>query len=156
MNGTTSYGLDPVGNRTTASSSITGVSSGSWGYNADDELTAESYDLNGNVTATGGKTFAYDAENHLVSMNGGAVQLAYDAFRNRVAKTGNGVTTCYLVEDDVNSTGYPQVPLAYARSCITTPVGACCRLRRDKRKDVVTDESLSRAANSFTAMRSNP
>jgi hypothetical protein len=35
--------------------------------------------------------------------------LAYDAFGNRVAKTVNGVTTRYLVEDDVNPTGYPQV-----------------------------------------------
>jgi len=33
----------------------------------------------------------------------------YDAFGNRVAKTVNGVTTQYLVEDDVNPTGYPQV-----------------------------------------------
>jgi YD repeat-containing protein len=50
------------------------------------------YDPNGNVTSTGGKTFTYDAENHLVSMNGGAVTLVYDAFGNRVAKTVNGVT----------------------------------------------------------------
>jgi hypothetical protein len=31
------------------------------------------------------------------------------AFGNRVAKTANTVTTQYLVEDDVNPTGYPQV-----------------------------------------------
>jgi len=31
------------------------------------------------------------------------------AFGNRVAKTVNGVTTQYLVEDDVNPTGLPQV-----------------------------------------------
>jgi large repetitive protein len=35
--------------------------------------------------------------------------MVYDAFGNRVAKTVNGVTTQYLVEDDVNPTGYPQV-----------------------------------------------
>jgi RHS repeat-associated protein len=35
--------------------------------------------------------------------------MVYDAFGNRVAKTVNGVTTRYLVEDDVNPTGYPQV-----------------------------------------------
>ena len=35
--------------------------------------------------------------------------MIYDAFGNRVAKTVNGVTTQYLVEDDVNPTGYPQV-----------------------------------------------
>jgi hypothetical protein len=33
----------------------------------------------------------------------------YDVFGNRVAKTVNGVTTQYLVEDDVNPTGLPQV-----------------------------------------------
>ena len=31
------------------------------------------------------------------------------ADQNRVAKTVNGVTTQYLVEDDVNPTGLPQV-----------------------------------------------
>ena len=35
--------------------------------------------------------------------------MVYDAFGNRVAKTVNGVTTQYLVEDDVNPTGLPQV-----------------------------------------------
>jgi RHS repeat-associated protein len=55
--------------------------------------------------------FAYDAENHLTSMtaSGTAVTMIYDGFGNRVAKTVNGVTTRYLVEDDVNPTGYPQV-----------------------------------------------
>jgi len=107
-NGTVSYGLDPVGNRLSEASTLNDVPSGSWGYNADDELSSETYDQNGNVTASGGKTFAYDSQNHLVSMNGGAVQMVYDAFGNRVAKTVNGVTTKYLVEDDVNPTGLPQ------------------------------------------------
>jgi len=42
-------------------------------------------------------------------MNGGAVQIVYDAFGERVAKSVNGVVTRYLVEDDVNPTGIPQV-----------------------------------------------
>ena len=62
-----------------------------------------------NTLSTDGKTFAYDSENHLISMNAGSVTLVYDAFGNRVSKTVNGVTTKYLVEDDVNPTGYPQV-----------------------------------------------
>ena len=41
-------------------------------------------------------------------MNGGAVTIVYDGDGNRVAKTANGVTTQYLV-DDLNPTGYPQV-----------------------------------------------
>ena len=37
-NGAVGYGLDPVGNRSTESSSLSGISSGSWGYNSDGEL----------------------------------------------------------------------------------------------------------------------
>jgi RHS repeat-associated protein len=107
-NGTVSYGLDPVGNRLSESSSLNGVPSGSWGFNSDDEISSESYDANGNVTASDGKTFAYDSENHLVSMNGGAVQIVYDGDGNRIAKSANGVVTRYLV-DDLNPTGYSQV-----------------------------------------------
>ncbi len=44
----------------------------------------------------------------LVSMNGGAVTITYDGDGNRVAKTVNGMTTKYLV-DDLNPTGYAQV-----------------------------------------------
>ncbi|HLY41162.1 MAG TPA: RHS repeat-associated core domain-containing protein, partial [Terracidiphilus sp.] len=106
-NGSLSYTLDPVGNRLSDSSTLSGVSPVSGTYSADDELSAETYDPNGNVTATGGKSFTYDAENHLVSM-GGTVTLVYDGDGNRVSKTVNGVTTKYLV-DDLNPTGYPQI-----------------------------------------------
>jgi RHS repeat-associated protein len=106
-NGTLSYGLDPVGNRTSASSGVSGLSPVSGTFNSDDELSAETYDSNGNVTATGGKSFTYDAENHLVSM-GATVTLQYDGDGNRVAKSVSGTMTRYLV-DDLNPTGYPQV-----------------------------------------------
>ena len=111
VDGSVAYGLDPVGNRLTESSSIAGVNSGSYGYNADDEVSTETYDSNGNTLSAGGKSFVYDAENHLtgMSVSGTTVSLIYDAFGNRVSKTVNGVTTKYLVEDDVNPTGYPQV-----------------------------------------------
>ena len=88
-----SYTLDPVGNRLGASSSLGGINSGSFSFNADDQLSIESYDANGNVTATGGKTFRFDSENHLISVNGGAVTLLYDGDGNRVAKATNGTTT---------------------------------------------------------------
>jgi RHS repeat-associated protein len=111
-NGSVSYGLDPVGNRLSESSSLPGINSGSFTYNADDEVSSETYDLNGNTTRdANGNTFTYDAENHLISMTapGTTVTIVYDAFGNRVAKTVNGVNTQYLVEDDVNPTRYPQV-----------------------------------------------
>jgi RHS repeat-associated protein len=109
--GSVGYGLDPVGNRLNDASSLEGISSGSFNFNADDELASESYDANGNVTSTGGKSFTYDSENHMMTMSasGTAVSMVYDAFGNRVSKTVNGVTTQYLVEDDKNPTGYPQV-----------------------------------------------
>jgi YD repeat-containing protein len=111
VNGSVAYGLDPVGNRLSVTSSLAGVSSGSLGYNADDEVSTETYDNNGNTLTTGGESFTYDVENHLTGMttSGTTVSIVYDAFGNRVSKTLNGVTTKYLVEDDVNPTGYPQV-----------------------------------------------
>jgi RHS repeat-associated protein len=110
-NGSVSYGLDPVGNRLSENSSLPGISSGSWGYNADDEVSSETYDANGNTIAAGGNSYTYDSQNHMLSAtgNGKVITMIYDAFGNRVAKTVNGVTTKYLVEDDVNPTGLPQV-----------------------------------------------
>jgi hypothetical protein len=92
--GQLTYGLDPVGNRTSASSGVAGLSPVAGSFNADDELAGEQYDQNGNVTSTGGKTFAYDSENHLMSM-GSTVALLYDGDGNRIAKTviTNGVPT---------------------------------------------------------------
>ena len=107
-NGTVSYTLDPVGNRTSVTSGISGLSPVSGSFNQDDELTPlESYDSDGNVTATGGKTFTYDSQNQLTTM-GSTVSLIYDGDGNRVAKSVNGTVTRYLV-DDLNPTGYPQV-----------------------------------------------
>ena len=106
--GSVSYSLDPVGNRSFAVSTLGTLSSGSWSYNADDEVSSETYDDNGNILSTGGKTFTYDSENHMTSMtgNGSVVTMAYDwgprrqvfvagvgdAFDNRVAKAVNEVT----------------------------------------------------------------
>jgi RHS repeat-associated protein len=74
-------------------------------------LFFHSAQANGNVLATGGKTFTYDSQNQMITMaaSGTAVTMTYDGFGNRVAKTVNGVATRYLVEDDKNPTGYPQV-----------------------------------------------
>lgn len=109
-NGSISYSLDPVGNRLSDSSSLPDISSGTWSYNADDQLSSETYDSNGNVTSSGGKQFTYDSQNHLLSMaaTGKSVSIVYDGDGNRVSKTVNGATTQYLV-DDLNPTGYAQV-----------------------------------------------
>ena len=85
-NGTVSYtGLDPVGNRTSDTSTIPSISALTSSYNLDDQMSTETYDSNGNTT--GGNTFTYDSENHLTSMSGPAVAIVYDGDGNRVAKT---------------------------------------------------------------------
>jgi RHS repeat-associated protein len=111
-NGSATYTLDAVGNRTAASSSFSGFSPVAGSYNADDQLSSETYDANGNTTlAANGNSYTYDSENHMTSAtgNGNTITMVYDAFGNRVGKTVNGVTTWYLVEDDVNPTDLPQV-----------------------------------------------
>jgi RHS repeat-associated protein len=110
-NGSAAYTLDPVGNRTSAASTLSGIDPIAGSYNPNDQLSSETYDANGNVLSTGGMSYTYDSENHMLtaSGNGKSISMIYDAFGNRVAKTVNGVTTQYLVEDEVNPTGYPQV-----------------------------------------------
>jgi RHS repeat-associated protein len=106
--GSVAYGLDPVGNRQSQTSSIPGIATGSFTYDPDDRLNTETYDANGNTLTSASKTFAYDFENRLKSMNNGAVTIQYDADDNRASKTVNGVMTRYLV-DDLNPTHYSQV-----------------------------------------------
>jgi RHS repeat-associated protein len=108
FNGALAYLLDGAGNRLSRTSTLPAIASGISEYDANDQLSSDTYDANGNTTAAGGDTFAYDFENRLVSKNSGAVTVQYDCDGNRVAKTVGGVTTRYLV-DDLNPTGYLQV-----------------------------------------------
>ena len=107
-NGALTYVIDPVGNRSSRMSTLATVGAQSFSYDANDELTNDGYDLNGNTTSSGGHTYGYDFENRLVSKDGGSVTVVYDGDGNRVGKTAGGVTTKYLV-DDLNPTGYLQV-----------------------------------------------
>jgi RHS repeat-associated protein len=107
--GTATYGLDPVGNRLSLLSAIPGLPPTSSTFSADDLLSSESYDTNGNASVVAGSTYGFNSQNQLVSADAGAIAQIYDGFGNRVAKAMNGVTTQYLVEDDVNPTGHAQV-----------------------------------------------
>ena len=107
-NGTISYGLDPVGNRLSQTSTLPGILAGTFAYDANDRVPTATYDNSGNTIVSGTSTFGYDFENRLKNMNNGTVTLIYDGDGNRVAKTAIGVTTRYLV-DDLNPTGYAQV-----------------------------------------------
>jgi len=64
-------------------------------YDADDRLPTETYDNNGNTRVSGARTFVYDFENRVKSMNSGAVTIGHDGDGNRVTKTVGGVTTRY-------------------------------------------------------------
>ncbi len=108
VNGLVSYDYDPVGNRLSRTSTVTGVPSQSSTFDANDRLSSDTYDANGNTTASTGNSFDYDFENHLTSLNNGSVTYVYDGDGNRVAKTVGGVTTNYLVDTN-NHTGYAQV-----------------------------------------------
>jgi RHS repeat-associated protein len=103
-NGALSYSLDPVGNRTALNATLPGFSSVTNTFDADDRISADSFDANGNTLTSSGKTFAYDFENRLTSVNPGAVTFAYDGDGNRVSKA----STQYLV-GELNPTGLPQV-----------------------------------------------
>ena len=107
-NGALTYIIDPVGNRSSRTSTLATLGAQSFSYDANDELTNDGYDLNGNTTSSGGHTYGYDFENRLVSKDSGAVTVVYDGDGNRVAKSVGGVTTKYLV-DALNPTGYLQV-----------------------------------------------
>ena len=107
-NGVIDYILDAVANRLSQTSSVTAVPTTSHSFNSNDQLTSNTYDLNGNTTVADANTFSYDSENRLILKGNGAVAVVYDGDGNRVAKTVGGVTTHYLI-DDLNPTGYLQV-----------------------------------------------
>ena len=106
-NGAVGYVYDPVGNRTQVTSTLAAIPAGGVGYDADDRLTSDAYDANGNTIGSGGINSAYDFENHLIQ-RGAGISIVYDGDGNRASKTVGGITTTYLV-DDINPTGYPQV-----------------------------------------------
>ena len=107
-NGTLNYSLDAAGNRLSRTSTLAAISSTTSTYNANDRLNSDGYDANGNTTSADGKTYAYNFENRIKTVDGGALTFVYDGDGNRVAKTAGGLTTKYLV-DDLNPTGYAQV-----------------------------------------------
>jgi RHS repeat-associated protein len=107
VNGAASYVYDAVGNRTQKTSTIPGFPGGLTNYNANDQLSTDTYDNDGNTTASNGLGYAYDFENHVVQAGAG-ITMVYDGDGNRVQKTVGGVTTKYLV-DTQSPTGYAQV-----------------------------------------------
>jgi len=114
QNGLTTYNYDAVGNRQVLK--INGVTVNTYNYDANDRLTSDVYDNDGNTTSSVGISNAYDFENHLIQH--GAVTIVYDGDGNRVAETVGGVTTKCLV-DTQNPTGYAQVVDELVGSAVT-------------------------------------
>ncbi|HXN52696.1 MAG TPA: RHS repeat-associated core domain-containing protein [Candidatus Acidoferrum sp.] len=110
QNGTVSYTFDSVSNRLQRSSTLAAIPAGLLSYDANDRLSTDTYDPNGNTLSSAGLNNIYDFENRLIShtTTAGTVTIVYDGDGNRVSKTVGGVTTKYLV-DDLNPTGLPQV-----------------------------------------------
>ena len=107
-NGTVDYSYDAVGNRLSRVSSLAGVLSATSVYDANDRLTSDVYDANGNTRNASGRNYTYDFENRVRSANNNTVRIVYDGDGNLASKTVGGVTTKYLV-DTQNPTGYSQV-----------------------------------------------
>lgn len=105
--GAISYQYDAVGNRTNRTSNVSGVWTVSYSYNANDQLTTDTYDNNGNTTVSGGTNSLYNFANQLTNYNG-TVSIIYDGDGNRVKKVAGGITMLYLV-DTRNPSGYAQV-----------------------------------------------
>jgi YD repeat-containing protein len=101
--GNLTYGYDADGRRTTLGGSYarTGlpqaVSTAT--YNAANQLTqwggtALTYDLNGNLTGDGSRTYTWDSRDQLATIAGAATaSFGYDAFGRRTSKTVGGTTT---------------------------------------------------------------
>ncbi len=119
-NGTVVYGYDNVGNRLTRGSSLSGITSQAFGYDANDRLNGDRYDNNGNTTSSSRipdpesrilGIDSYDSENRLTQRtgtNGSTVRLVYDGDGNRICEMAGGQVKSYLI-DDRNPTGYAQV-----------------------------------------------
>jgi RHS repeat-associated protein len=109
INGSIGYTHDAAGNRLTRTSTVGPVTGQTFAYDANDRITTETFDLNGNtLTGFDGETFEYDFENRLVAIGTGAVGLSYDGDGAILSRMESGTKTSYLV-DSSNPTGYSQV-----------------------------------------------
>jgi RHS repeat-associated protein len=106
-NGSLGYSLDSVGNRSSLASNLAALASQSFTYDANDRISGDTFDTNGNTLTSGGHTFVYDFQDRLTQFDN-TVAMVYDGDGNRVARTEGGVTHRYLI-DDQTPTGYPQI-----------------------------------------------
>src|SRR5271163_4038907 len=132
-----------MGNHTQQASTASAIPAGGVGYDANDRLTSDAYDYNGNtLTKTVGSdttSYTWDFENRLTSVtlpgSGGTVSFKYDPAGRRIEKTTSSTTSIYAYDGDnlveeTNSAGsvvarYEQTqnidePLAMLRASATS------------------------------------
>jgi RHS repeat-associated protein len=110
-NGAVGYTYDAVGNRLSRTSTVTGISASTSTYDANDRVSGESFDNNGDQLTRDGKTQGFDSQDRLTSSapaTGASVHVYYDGDGNRVAVDVGGALVSYLV-DDLTPAGYSQV-----------------------------------------------
>jgi RHS repeat-associated protein len=120
---TNAFQYDLAGNRLLQTRTAGGVTTTSYGYNANDQLTNEitgsvstacQYDANGSLTnrASGGTTtsYAYNLKNKLSSVSvNGTLSAAYQYNDQGIRVRQSAGTTTYYLVDSNNQTGYAQV-----------------------------------------------
>jgi RHS repeat-associated protein len=94
-------------------SPLAAITAQSFTYDADDHISGDPFDSNGNTLTSGGVTYTYDFEDRLLTTSSG-VTLVYDGDGNRVSAN----TTKFLV-DDQTPTGYAQVAEELVSGAVT-------------------------------------
>ncbi len=107
-NGEIAYTLDPIGNRLSRTSTVPGISAQNLTYDANDRISSDTFDDNGNTLGSAGNTYAWSHDDRLTTFNATQATYLYNADYDRVEKATAGSTTLYLV-DRLNPTGYAQV-----------------------------------------------
>jgi RHS repeat-associated protein len=92
------YAYDRFGNRW--QQQVTGGSgyNVNYSFDANNRIIGGSYDSAGNLTNDGFHSYAFDAENRIIKVDGGATTYVYDAEGRRTSKTTGGVTLDYFYD----------------------------------------------------------
>jgi RHS repeat-associated protein len=86
---------------------LAALASQSFTYDANDRISGDTFDTNGNTLTSDGHTFVYDFQDRLTQYDN-TVGMTCDGDGNRVARTEGGTTHRFLI-DEQTPTGYPQI-----------------------------------------------
>jgi RHS repeat-associated protein len=94
------YKFDRFGNRWQQNLTAGSGAAPSYAFDANNRLVGSpfQYDAAGNLINDGSHTYAYDAENRVTSVGGGAASYTYDAQGRRISKTTAGGATSYFYD----------------------------------------------------------